>query len=123
MTNTGWLDNNKSILLSQMQGWTLEAVQVNTQQVFELAMSVDYPVALVVELARTVTIPPMGFSQNARDIVDIYTELGLHTIVYVTRIPDTITLWQATVDVIAPDSSRYFIAGTIDEAREIIYSR
>lgn len=122
-TNTGWLDNNKSILLSQMQGWTLEVVQANTQQVFEFAMSVDYPIALVVELARTVSIPPMGFSQNARDIIASYTELGLHTIVYVTRIPDTITLWQATVGMIASDSSRYFIARTVDEAMELIYSR
>lgn len=110
--------------MSQVQNsWMWGDIQASVQKVYKLAMSVNYPVALVVVLARTMMIPPKGFTENSRNIIASHIEAGLHTIVYVSRIPDTVTLWQASVDTFASDSSCYFIARTLEEALGIVDSR
>lgn len=121
---TEWFDDNRQILVTEVrEGWTWQDVQDNMNKLHNLAMSVNYPAGLIVILARTMSIPPSGFVQNSRNIIALHQQLGLHTVVYVTRTPYTQTLWRETIDTLAGNTTMYFIANTPDDALEIVESR
>lgn len=122
--HTTWLDDNRQIVLTQIDtDWNWDDVISNKETVRELALSVNYPVALIVLLPHTVSLPPSGFAPHSRKVIQNHTELEIHTIVYITKIPYTITLWKETITAMTPDPSRYFFASDLDEAIRIADSR
>lgn len=112
-----WYDGSQTIIVEQItEGWTWEAVQQGQVTIQQLAQSVSHPVALIVELPSAISVPPKGFAENSKDALQHHVNLGLHTVIYVTRNSATITLWQSVIDMYANPAVQYQFSPSLEAA-------
>jgi len=124
MIQANWYDAHRTIIgICIDDKLTLDILNDSTCRTHDLALSVNYPVTLMIELSKTVGLPPRGFVDSIREAVAVHQDVGLHTIVYITPSQDAQTLWQEAIYTYAVDTSIYFFVHSRADALALIQQR
>jgi len=118
-----WHDKDKRIIKESLtEGWDWEDWRLSSEHVIRLAHSVSEGSVLIGEIPSDVGLPPQGFSENVRYLLDCHAAAGVQAVIYVTRNSALVTLFEQAITRFAQDASRYHFVRTFAEAESLVCS-
>lgn len=118
-----WYDENKTILVMVFAGaWTIQQLEQTLSQIGDLLCMTMHRVAIMIELASAMAIPPSGFITSLKKMVLLHQDCDVSKVIHVAPYPESLVLWRELIQTLPIDQTRYHFVDNHQQALDIIHT-
>lgn len=110
-----WRHNKRILFISSGDNWTWDDARTFQNQLQEMLQSVPHPVQIVIHFRPEFRLPPGGFTDYIRRMIQMYQQHNVRRAYYVAGSPDILVLMQSAIERNGGDVERHIMHNNLDE--------